>query len=111
MNPWDDFRNVREVRVVDAEGGGYAITARSPRGWHFWLSSIARLTKDRSTLLGIAGGINSILARGGVLDRSGWEVSGAEVGTLAARDQEDMLIRIAENLETGLGGAGRAGRA
>lgn len=111
MNPWDDFKNINMVGVVDAEGGGYAITAQSPRGWHFWLSSVARLTKNREALCSLALGLNNILENGGTLSPEGWEVSGAEVGTLAARDQEDMLIRVAENLGKGLGGASREGRA
>ncbi len=111
MNPWEDFRRIKEVRVVDAEGGGFAIVARSPRGWHFWLSSIARLTKERAALASIAAGINEVLATGAVLEKAGWEISGAEVGSLAARDQEDMLIRMAEGLGNGFGGAGREGMA
>jgi len=89
MDPWDDFRNITRVKIVDAEGGGFAIVAQSPTGWCFWLSKLAPLTKNREALEGLARGLNELLEQGARLETEGWEVVGVEGGSPAEAFAEE----------------------
>ena len=115
MSPWSDFKNIRKVDVVPAQGGGHAVHARSPLGFHFWLKAAEGITHEKDKLQEIADGLNRILesSTNSQLRREGWELIGVERGSPAARAQDETLIRLAADMSRGLGGGKdwREGRA
>lgn len=84
ISPWQDFNNVQSVQPVVAQNGGMTIEARSPCGWIFRHPPLQENHIKPADVKYIADVLNEGLALGEGIGFDGWEVVGAEEGSLAA---------------------------
>lgn len=103
-NPWEDFNNVREVRVATHEGR-LCMEAIGPRGYMFRRFSVFPEPVDPAKVEAAAVFLNAALAEGKTIAPDFWHICGAVEGSPAAKDMQalaEKLIRIAEYIQADL---------
>lgn len=86
ISPWQEFRFIKRVRVVNGRNGHLTFEAVTPCGWIFHFAAIPdEHPAEEAEFRRFADELNKQLAEdSGTFDFAGWELIGAEAGSKAA---------------------------
>lgn len=103
ISPWQDFKNLRSVQVVEGRNGNPTLEARTPCGWIFHFVDIpAEHFVAEPEVRRFADVLTSQLVSGkSPIDFDGWELIGAEAGSQAASFSETAETRAIDSFWRG----------
>lgn len=98
ISPWQDFKNLRSLQVVEGRNGNPTLEAKTPCGWVFHFTAIpSGHLVDEPEARRFAEALTSELASGKNLTNfDGWELVGAEAGSQAASFPETAETRAVD---------------
>lgn len=99
-SPWEDFADVREIRV-GTHDGEYCLLAQGPHGYMFRRVSILPGPVELARAEEAARFLTDALAQGCTIAADHWRCCGVAVGSQAEAEQMDLaakLQRIADEL-------------